>query len=78
MKLLVRPLRRSEIRRTSRLLADAFAVDPFIGHFFGDPYRRRLAFPPFFRVVHDLADAGGLFAVETGSALAGVAAWAPP
>jgi ribosomal protein S18 acetylase RimI-like enzyme len=43
------------------------------------PRRRRLALPAFFRaVLHELADAGAVFALETQDALAGVAAWAPP
>jgi ribosomal protein S18 acetylase RimI-like enzyme len=74
-----RPLRREEFRRASRLLAAAFADDPFIGDFFTDRGRRRLALPPFFRtVLHELADGGALFALETAGSLAGVAAWAPP
>jgi DNA-binding transcriptional regulator/RsmH inhibitor MraZ len=57
------------------LLAAAFAEDPFIGHFLTHPRRRRLALPAFFRaVLHELADAGAVFALETQDALAGVAA----
>jgi len=79
MEVGVRRLRGGEIRRASRLLAAAFVDDPFIGHFFLDRRRRRLAYAPFFRaVLHELADAGGVFALETEEGLAGVAAWAPP
>ena len=79
MDAIVRVLRADEIRRASFLLADAFAADPFIGYSFRARRRRRLALPPFFRaVLHELADAGSLFAVEAnGGALVGVAAWKP-
>ncbi len=79
MEPVVRPIRGEEIGRASRLLAVAFADDPFIGHFFAHRFRRALALPPFFRaVLHELADGGAVFALETDGALAGVAAWAPP
>jgi GNAT superfamily N-acetyltransferase len=79
MEAVVRALAAGEMRRGSSLLAVAFADDPFIGHFFVDRRRRRLALPSFFRaVLHEMADTGGLFALETGGSLAGVAAWAPP
>jgi ribosomal protein S18 acetylase RimI-like enzyme len=79
MEASVKRLRGDEIRQASRLLAAAFADDPFIGHFFAHPRRRGLAFAPFFRaVLHELAGAGGVFALEAEEALAGVAAWAPP
>jgi GNAT superfamily N-acetyltransferase len=79
MEASVRRLRGDEIRQASRLLAAAFADDPFIGHFFAHPRRRGLAFAPFFRtVLHELTHAGGVFALEAEEALAGVAAWAPP
>jgi GNAT superfamily N-acetyltransferase len=79
MDALVRPLRAEEIGRASRLLAVAFADDPFIGHFFVHRRRRELAFPAFFAaVLHQLVEAGGVFALETDTELAGVAAWAPP
>jgi ribosomal protein S18 acetylase RimI-like enzyme len=79
MEPLVRPLRAEELRIASRLLAGAFADDPFIAYFFCDRRRRELAFPRFFRaVLHELAGADALFAVEMGGELTGVAAWAPP
>lgn len=79
MEARVRALRGVEISHGSRLLAAAFAEDPFIGHFFVHRGRRRLALPPFFRaVLHELADAGAVFALETEGTLAGVAAWVPP
>ena len=75
----VRRLRDDEARAASRLLADAFAHDPFIGHFFRDRNRRRLALPSFFRaVLHELLPAGAVYALDADGALAGVAAWAPP
>jgi len=79
MEAMVRALRRHELSDGSRLLARAFAEDPFIGHFLGDRRRREMAFPRFFRAaLHALVDAGTVFGVEAEGALAGVAAWAPP
>lgn len=75
----VRLLRSGEIRRASFLLAEAFAADPFIGHFFNHRRRRELALPRFFRaVLHEFADGRALYALEDGATLAGVAAWMPP
>jgi ribosomal protein S18 acetylase RimI-like enzyme len=72
-------LRARELRTGSRLLARAFADDPFIAHFLAQRRRRELAFPSFFRtVLHQLFDAGAVFGLETDGALIGVAAWAPP
>ncbi len=79
MEAVVRGLAAGEVRRASSLLAVAFADDPFIGHFFADRRRRSLALPSFFRaVLHEMADMGGLFALEMEGSLVGVAAWAPP
>jgi len=75
----VRLLQRRELRAASRLLARAFAHDPFIGYFFADQRRRRSALPPFFRaVLHQLADSHTIFACEVENRLDGVAAWLPP
>src|SRR5258708_26747805 len=75
----VRPLRRQELRGVSRLLAGAFAEDPFIRHFMRDRRRREVAFPRFFRAaLHELAGAGTVFGLEADGVLVGVAAWAPP
>jgi GNAT superfamily N-acetyltransferase len=79
MEATVRPLRRHELSAGSRLLARAFAEDPFIGYFLRDRRRCEVAFPRFFRAaLHALVDAGSVFGVEADGALAGVAAWAPP
>jgi hypothetical protein len=76
MEPVVRALAAGEMRRGSSLLAAAFVDDPFIGHFFADRRRRKLALPSFFRaVLHEMTDTGGLYALETGGSLAGVAAW---
>jgi len=76
---IVRPLRTRELSNASRLLAAAFADDPFIAHFLRDRRRRTLALPRFFRAaLHELAGAGSVLGLEADGALAGVAAWAPP
>ena len=75
----VRLLVRGEVGDASRLLARAFAADPFIGYLLADPSRRRLAFPSFFRaVLYELTEFGTVYAVEQEGAVIGVAAWAPP
>lgn len=75
----VRPLREGEVPVASRLLAAAFADDPFIGWFFRDRWRRRLALPRFFgAVLYELLPGGAVFAIEPDGVLAGVAAWTPP
>ena len=79
MDVTVRPLQSRELQAASRLLARAFAHDPFIGYFFADQRRRRSALPPFFRaVLHQLADSHAIFACEVENRLTGVAAWLPP
>jgi GNAT superfamily N-acetyltransferase len=79
MEVVVRPLARGEIAEASRVLAQAFAADPFIGHFLADPRRRRLAFPPFFRsVLHQLIAFGTVYAADRDGAIVGAAAWSPP
>ena len=78
MDVVVRQLKSGEVRAASLLLARAFADDPFIGYFFADQGRRRLALPPFFRaVLHELAGSEALFACEDDGRLVGVAAWSP-
>jgi GNAT superfamily N-acetyltransferase len=73
----VRPLRPGEIGKASRLLGRAFAPDPFIAHVFGSPWRRRLAYPPFFRAgMYESATES--YALELDGELAGVAVWVPP
>jgi GNAT superfamily N-acetyltransferase len=73
----VRPLRRSEIGKASRLLGRAFAPDPFIAHVFCSQWRRRLAYPSFFRAgIYE--SAREMYALERDGELAGVAVWAPP
>ena len=75
----VRSLRTRELRSASRLLAGAFADDPFIRHFLRARRRREVAFPRFFRAaLHELAGAGTVFGLEADGVLVGVAAWAPP
>jgi len=75
----IRVLQSRELRAASHLLARAFDLDPFIGYFFADQGRRRLALPPFFRaVLHQLADSHAIFACEMDNRLTGVAAWLPP
>jgi hypothetical protein len=60
-----RPLVRGEVGDASRLLARAFAADPFIGSPLADASRRRLACPPFFRaVLYELTEFGAVYAVE--------------
>lgn len=74
-----RPLREGEVPAASRLLAAAFARDPFIGWFFRDRRRRRLALPRFFAtVLYELLPGGAVFAIEQDGSRAGVAAWIPP
>ena len=79
METRVRKLRDDEARAASRLLAAAFAHDPFIGHFFRGRRRRRLALPSFFRAaLHELLRGGAVYALDVDGVLTGVAAWAPP
>jgi GNAT superfamily N-acetyltransferase len=73
----VRQLRRGEVGPASRLLARAFAADPFIGHLLASPWRRRAAFPPFFRAaLHELFTT--TYALDVDGGLTGIAAWLPP
>jgi GNAT superfamily N-acetyltransferase len=79
VELSVRQLRQTEAAAAARLLARAFAADPFLGYFMTDPRRRRLALPPFFAaVLHELLDSGAVYVSEQEGELAGVAAWLPP
>lgn len=79
MEAQIRQLRRSEAGPAARLLARAFAADPFIGHFMRNPRRRRFALPSFFAgVLHELIGSETVYASEVDGRLAGVAAWLPP
>jgi len=65
--------------RASRLLARAFAEDPVVTHFLYDRFRRRIAYPAFFRaVLEELVPCGHVYAAHDRNALVGVAAWKPP
>jgi GNAT superfamily N-acetyltransferase len=78
MEVEVRLLERGEIGAAARLLARAFAADPFIGHFLKG-WRRRFAYPAFFAAaLHDMFGLGAVYAAVHAGRLAGVAAWTPP
>src|SRR5690242_2253000 len=65
--------------RASRLLARAFAEDPIITHFLYDRFRRRIAFPAFFRaVLEEMLPNGHVYAAHNDGHLTGVAAWMSP
>ncbi len=79
MDVTVRPLERVELSTAARLLARAFAGDPFIGHFLSSPARLRLALPLFFRsVLHEQLPHGTLTAAAHERRLVGAAAWVAP
>jgi GNAT superfamily N-acetyltransferase len=63
----------------SRLLTRAFAEDPIITYFLYDRFRRRVAFPAFFRaVLEELLPEDHVYAAHEDGNLIGVAAWKPP
>jgi GNAT superfamily N-acetyltransferase len=75
----IRQLRPAETGPAARLLARAFAADPFIGHFMRNARRRQLALPSFFAaVLFELIGSEAVYASEVDRRLAGVAAWLPP
>ena len=75
----VRPLRRGELGKASRLLGRAFDHDPVIGSLWRDKRRRRHAFPALFRAgMHDLVGGGTVYGAFDDGRLAGVAVWTQP
>lgn len=61
------------------LLARAFADDPVLGHFLTPGWRRRFAYPGFFRLTIESAlPSGYVYRIGSADRMTGVAVWFPP
>ena len=79
MRVEVESLRSVERGRASRLLSRAFAADPIITHYLYGKFRRRFAYPAFFRAaLEEMVPSGHVYAAHENGTLIGVAAWLPP
>lgn len=67
------------VPEAGRLLARAFAADPVITHLLASSFRRRFAFPAFFRgVIREHLESGHVYSARGEQRLVGVAVWSPP